>query len=120
MKYSIQMGPGAMIYISSFINIDSGIQKLIRGGGIHRHKQYGNCINLLLFFLNKESRHKKRSFLHILIVLWDRDSSVGTATGYGLDGQDSIHSVRTGSGAHTTFYPMGTGADFPGDKATWA
>jgi hypothetical protein len=31
MKYAIEMGSGAMIYIPSFINIGSGIQKLIRG-----------------------------------------------------------------------------------------
>jgi hypothetical protein len=35
MKYAIGMGSGAMIYIPSFINIGSGIQKLIRG--IQRH-----------------------------------------------------------------------------------
>jgi hypothetical protein len=35
MKYAVQMGSGAMIYIPSFINIGSGIQKLI-GWGIHR------------------------------------------------------------------------------------
>jgi hypothetical protein len=29
------MGPGAVIYVSSFIMIGSGVQKLIRG--IHRH-----------------------------------------------------------------------------------
>jgi hypothetical protein len=34
-KYAVEMGSGAMIYIPSFINIGSGIQKLI--GGIHRH-----------------------------------------------------------------------------------
>jgi hypothetical protein len=35
MKYAVEMGSGGMIYIPSFINIDSGIQKLI--GGIRRH-----------------------------------------------------------------------------------
>jgi hypothetical protein len=35
MKYAVEMGSGAMIYcIASFINIDSGIQKLM--GGINR------------------------------------------------------------------------------------
>jgi hypothetical protein len=29
MKYAVEMGSGAMIYISSFINIGSGIQKLM-------------------------------------------------------------------------------------------
>jgi hypothetical protein len=35
MKYAVEMGSGAMIYIPSFIKISSGIQKLIRG--IRRH-----------------------------------------------------------------------------------
>jgi hypothetical protein len=35
MEYAVEMGSGVMIYIPSFIKIDSGIQKLI--GGIHRH-----------------------------------------------------------------------------------
>jgi hypothetical protein len=34
-KYTIEIGLGAMMYILSFIKIDSGIRKLI--GGIHRH-----------------------------------------------------------------------------------
>jgi hypothetical protein len=37
MKYVVEIGPGAMIYIPSFIQIGSGIQKLIEGKGIHRH-----------------------------------------------------------------------------------
>jgi hypothetical protein len=35
MNYSIEMGSGTMLYISSFIKIGSGIQDLI--GGIHSH-----------------------------------------------------------------------------------
>jgi hypothetical protein len=35
MKYAVEMGSGAMIYIPSFITIGSGVQKLM--GGIHRH-----------------------------------------------------------------------------------
>jgi hypothetical protein len=35
MKYTVEMGSGAMIYIPSFIKIGSGIQKFIEG--IHRH-----------------------------------------------------------------------------------
>jgi hypothetical protein len=31
MKYDVEMGSGAMIYIPSFIKIDSGIQKLTVG-----------------------------------------------------------------------------------------
>jgi hypothetical protein len=37
MKYDIEMGSVAMIYIPSFIKIDSGIQKLIDGN--HRHTE---------------------------------------------------------------------------------
>jgi hypothetical protein len=37
MKYAIRMGSGAIIFIPSFINIGSGIQKLIKG--IHRHTE---------------------------------------------------------------------------------
>jgi hypothetical protein len=32
MKYAVEMGSDAMIYIPSFIRIGSGIQKLIGGG----------------------------------------------------------------------------------------
>jgi hypothetical protein len=31
MKWAFEMGSGAMIYIPNFINLDSGIQKVIRG-----------------------------------------------------------------------------------------
>jgi hypothetical protein len=57
MKYAVEMGFGAMIYIRSFIKIYSGIQKMM--GGIHR--QHGDRINLLLFFQNKDSRLKTGS-----------------------------------------------------------
>jgi hypothetical protein len=35
MKYAVEMGTVAMIYIPGFIKIGSGIKKLI--GGTHRH-----------------------------------------------------------------------------------
>jgi hypothetical protein len=35
MKYAVEMGSGAVIYIPSFIKIGSVIERLI--GGIHRH-----------------------------------------------------------------------------------
>jgi hypothetical protein len=35
MKFAVEMGSGAMMYIPSFIKIGSAIQKLIEG--IHRH-----------------------------------------------------------------------------------
>jgi hypothetical protein len=38
MKYAVEMGSGAMIYILSFIQIDSGIKKLIwRDTQTHSH-----------------------------------------------------------------------------------
>jgi hypothetical protein len=33
MKYAVEMGSGAMIFIPGFIKIGSGIQKLMGGGG---------------------------------------------------------------------------------------
>jgi hypothetical protein len=48
------MGPRAMIYIQSFMKISSGIQKLIRG--MHKHRQHGDSISQLLFFLIKKVR----------------------------------------------------------------
>jgi hypothetical protein len=50
MRYAVEMGSGAMIYIPSFIKICSGTQKVV-GGGIHRHADsHGDRISLLLFF----------------------------------------------------------------------
>jgi hypothetical protein len=53
MKYAVETGSGAMIYIPSFIKINSGIQKLI--DDIHRHRQHEDPISILQFFQNKES-----------------------------------------------------------------
>jgi hypothetical protein len=59
-----------------------------------------------------------------------RNSSVGIATGYGLDGRGLIpgrgsrsflhHSVQTGSEAHPLAYKMGTGGYIPADRAARA
>jgi hypothetical protein len=57
MKYAIEMGSGAMIYMLRFIMIGSGIQKLI-GGNSQTHRQHGDRISLLSFFPNKEIRLK--------------------------------------------------------------
>jgi hypothetical protein len=58
-----------------------------------------------------------------------RDSSVGTALGYGLDdggsrvrlpagaGNSFHHRVQTGSGVHPASYLTGTSGSFPGGKA---
>jgi hypothetical protein len=35
MKYAVEMGAGAMMYILSFIKVGAGIQNLI--GWVHRH-----------------------------------------------------------------------------------
>jgi hypothetical protein len=58
MKYAVEMGAGAMIYIPSFIMI----QKLIEGV----HRQHGDQKSFLLFFQNKESRPKADR----IIVMW--------------------------------------------------
>jgi hypothetical protein len=63
----------------------------------------------------------------------NRDSSVGTALGYGLDdrgcrvrfpvgdGNFSLHyRVQNGSGAHPASYPMGTRGSFLGGKPAGA
>jgi hypothetical protein len=61
-----------------------------------------------------------------------RNSTVGIATSYRLDGRgvgvrvpvgqdiSPLYVVKTNSGAHPTFYPMGTGASFPDCKAAEA
>jgi hypothetical protein len=46
MKYVVEIGSGATIYIPSFITIGSGIQKLIEGDS-QTHRQYGDLISLL-------------------------------------------------------------------------
>jgi hypothetical protein len=55
--------------------------------------------------------------------LRSRDSSVGIATGYGLEGNvpvpagardfSLLHSVQTGTAAHPASYPMDTGGPYP-------
>jgi hypothetical protein len=50
MKYAAEMGSGVMIYISSFMKIGSGIQKLIRGDK-QTHRWQGDLISLFLIFL---------------------------------------------------------------------
>jgi hypothetical protein len=54
MKYTVEMGSDAIIYIPSFIKTGSGIQKLIVG----IHRQHGDLISLF-FFQNTGSRLKK-------------------------------------------------------------
>jgi hypothetical protein len=64
----------------------------------------------------------------VVIRLRSRDSAVGIATGYALDGRRAeirvpvkakffpYPFVQTGPGAHSASYPMGTEVSFPGVK----
>jgi hypothetical protein len=65
MKYAVEMGSVAMIYIQRFIKIGSIIRKLLRG--IHRHSQHGDLVRLLLLFQNKEIRLK--------IIFWKNEGA---------------------------------------------
>jgi hypothetical protein len=69
----------------------------------------------------------------LFIPSGSRDSAVGIATSYGLDGRgvgvrvpvgqdiSPLHLVSTGPGAHPAFYAMGGGGDyFPGSKGAGA
>jgi hypothetical protein len=62
-KYAVEVGSVAMIYIPSFRKIASGIRKLIRRC-LHTQREQGDLISLLLFFQNKESRLKKKATRH--------------------------------------------------------
>jgi hypothetical protein len=60
MKYAVEMGSGAMVYIPSFITIGSSIQEW-RGGytykHTHTHTQAKRCSHTPTFiFQNKENR----------------------------------------------------------------
>jgi hypothetical protein len=67
-----------------------------------------------------------------LRVVSSRDSAIGIATGYGLDGRgvgvrvpvgarfSPLHVDHTGSGAHPASYPIGTWGSSPGGKAAQA
>jgi hypothetical protein len=48
-KYAVEMGSGAMVSIPSFINIGSGIQKLIEGN-LQAHRQHGVVISQLFLY----------------------------------------------------------------------
>jgi hypothetical protein len=49
MKYAVEMGSGAMIYIPCFIKVGLGIQKLMRVG-TQTHRQHEEGISPLFFF----------------------------------------------------------------------
>jgi hypothetical protein len=48
MKYAVEMCSGAKRYIPRFVNISSGIQKLM--GDTQTYRQHGDRISLILFF----------------------------------------------------------------------
>jgi hypothetical protein len=56
MKYTVEMGSGAMTYVPSFTKTGSAIRRLMR----EMHRQNRDPISLLLFFQNKEIRLKMR------------------------------------------------------------
>jgi hypothetical protein len=56
MNYGVQMGSSGMMYsyIPSFIEIGSGILKLMGGSGdTQTHRQHGDPTSLILFFFKK-------------------------------------------------------------------
>jgi hypothetical protein len=55
-KLRREMGSCAMIYVPSFINIGSGIQKFM--GGRYRKRQQDDLISLILLLQNKQSMLK--------------------------------------------------------------
>jgi hypothetical protein len=57
------MGSGVITYITSFMKIGSGIQKLIEGES-QTYRQHGDSLSLLSFFFsqNMESRLKRKQF----------------------------------------------------------
>jgi hypothetical protein len=68
MEYSGEMSSVAMIYVPSFINIGSAVQKLIEGKTHHR--QHGDRISLLSHFQIKESRLKTGMFIYVCVRLF--------------------------------------------------
>jgi hypothetical protein len=84
----------------------------------------------LLFSRIKEHCINKFAFL-IFIMFRSRVSSVGIATGYGMDGWDwipgrgkrffsTLHRVQTSSGAHPASYLMSNVGSFHGGEAAGA
>jgi hypothetical protein len=47
MKYAVEVGSGAMIYILSVIKIGSGNQKEMGGRDLRTHREHGDLISLL-------------------------------------------------------------------------
>jgi hypothetical protein len=68
-KHAVEMGPGATVYIASFINIGSGNQKLI-GRDTQTHREEDNHIRQFLFFQNKQSWLQNRNEVHNKIKIY--------------------------------------------------
>jgi hypothetical protein len=49
MKYDVEIGSGAMIFIPSFIKTGSTIRKFIGWTHTHTHRQQSDFISLVLF-----------------------------------------------------------------------
>jgi hypothetical protein len=77
----------------------------------------------------RQSLHQLQTFGLGIRMSKSRGSSIGIATGYGMDYRSSgvpfsagagsffLHHIQNGSGAHPASYPMSTGGSFPGGKA---
>jgi hypothetical protein len=53
MKYAVEMGSSVMMYIHSFIKIDSGFQKFVRGTHRHTDSTVISKAHFYYFFQNK-------------------------------------------------------------------
>jgi hypothetical protein len=69
MKYAVEMGSGAMIYMPSFIKFGSDIQKFVEDIYTDRHRHQGDLISLLFLFQNKESKLKITYLEHLVLIL---------------------------------------------------
>jgi hypothetical protein len=58
MKYAVEMGSGAMVYIAGFIKIGSVIQKLTEGMHMRTHRQQA----YFYFFKIRNVKEVKRQF----------------------------------------------------------
>jgi hypothetical protein len=61
MNYAVEIGSGDMIYIPSFLNIGSGIQKLIMGDR-HTDKKVIDPISLFSFFFFKIRENRLETY----------------------------------------------------------
>jgi hypothetical protein len=62
MKYAVEMSSGVVVYIDTKFHKDWFRHPKVYRGNTLTYRQHGNLINLLLFFENKESKQKWRTF----------------------------------------------------------